>query len=121
MKWKPSIYMPKKYARIWLKVEDVRAERLQEITQEDAVLEGARSESFMTPHGLKRMWSMERPFPDSHTRCLPTARMAFAFYINRLHGGKNWNLKPSSLWDENPLVWIVEFSVISTTGRKFPA
>ena len=39
-KWKPSIHMPKEAARIWLKVTDVRAERLQEITAESALLEG---------------------------------------------------------------------------------
>lgn len=33
MKWKPSIHMPKEAARIWLKVTDVRVERLQEITE----------------------------------------------------------------------------------------
>ena len=38
--WKPSIHMPKEAARIWLKVTDVRAERLQEITAESALLEG---------------------------------------------------------------------------------
>ena len=35
-KWKPSIYMPKDAARIWLKVTDVRVERLQDMTDDDA-------------------------------------------------------------------------------------
>ena len=39
-KWKPSIHMPKEAARIWLKVTDVRVERLQEITEEQACVEG---------------------------------------------------------------------------------
>ena len=36
IKWKPSIHMPKEAARIWLKVTDVRVERLQEITEDGA-------------------------------------------------------------------------------------
>ena len=39
-KWKPSIHMPKEAARIFLKVTDVRAERLQDITQSSALAEG---------------------------------------------------------------------------------
>lgn len=40
-RWRPSIHMPKAAARIWLKVTDVRVERLQDITPEEAVREGA--------------------------------------------------------------------------------
>ena len=38
--WKPSIHMPKEAARIFLRVKDVRVERLQEITKQDAISEG---------------------------------------------------------------------------------
>ncbi len=40
-KWKPSIHMPKEAARIWLKVTDVRVERLQEMKPVDVIKEGA--------------------------------------------------------------------------------
>lgn len=40
MRWYPSIQMPREAARIWLKVTDVRVERLQEITESEAVKEG---------------------------------------------------------------------------------
>lgn len=43
--WKPSIHMPKEAARIWLKVTDVRVERLQEITEAQAQAEGIRGYS----------------------------------------------------------------------------
>src|SRR5690625_1774917 len=42
LKWRPSIFMPKNAARIWLQVKDVRVERLQDITEEDALSEGVR-------------------------------------------------------------------------------
>lgn len=38
--WHPSIHMPKEAARIWLKVTDVRVERLQDMTDDDAEAEG---------------------------------------------------------------------------------
>lgn len=41
-KWNPSIHMPKEAARIWLKVTNVRLERLQAMTEEDALKEGAK-------------------------------------------------------------------------------
>lgn len=40
--WYPSIHMPKEAARIWLKVTDVRVERLNDITDKDAEREGAQ-------------------------------------------------------------------------------
>ena len=39
-KWHPSIHMPKEAARIWLKVTDVRVERLQDITEDGCISEG---------------------------------------------------------------------------------
>lgn len=39
-KWKPSIFMPKDACRIYLKVKNVRVERLEDITKEDAINEG---------------------------------------------------------------------------------
>ena len=43
--WKPSIHMPKKAARIWLKVTDVRVEKLQGITNEQILKEGISQKS----------------------------------------------------------------------------
>ncbi len=39
-KWRPSIHMPKDAARIWLKVTSVRVERLRDITEKSAKMEG---------------------------------------------------------------------------------
>ncbi len=87
-KWHPSIHMPKEAARIWLKVTDVRVERLQEITSQGAWKEGARC-------------SCLYPVPDC-------AGNKTAFI-------EIWNstIKKSDLdrygWDANPWVWVIEF------------
>ena len=86
--WHPSIHMPKEAARIWLKVTDVRVERLQEITPQGAWKEGARC-------------SCLNPVPD----CAGN-KTAFV---------NIWNstIKKSDLdrygWDANPWVWVIEF------------
>ena len=86
-KWKPSIHMPKKAARIWLKVTDVRVERLQEITSEQISREGVEVEY---PHVLNG----------------EEKRYAFSTLWNS-------TIKKSDIdrygWDANPWVWVIEF------------
>ena len=56
-KWRPSIHMPKAAARIFLKVKDVRAERVQDITEEAARAEGCPSEYSLNPRGwFRSIW-----------------------------------------------------------------
>ena len=84
-KWKPSIHMPKEAARIWLKVTNVRVERLQEITEVQAQAEGCNS-------GLLT------------GAC--TARGQFEDLWNS-------TVKKSDIdrygWDANSYVWVIEF------------
>ena len=88
-KWKPSIHMPKEAARIWLKVTDVRVERLQEISAESALAEGA-DKYIHTNGGLDE-------------------NMTITSFI----GIWNSTIKKSDLgsygWDANPWVWVIEF------------
>lgn len=93
-KWTPSIHMPKEAARIWLKVTDVRAERLQDITEEQAKAEGCIDYHDKTGNGK---------FDDVLEFDL-TARDAFVDLWNS-------TLKKDSTdtWAHNPWVWVYEF------------
>lgn len=109
MKWHPSIHMPKEAARIWLKVTDVRAERLQEIDEDGVWDEGFR---FKPP-------CLTRVSADGHTCDLDGPCTSSIKYcdmtMGELFGRKLWNstLKKSDLdrygWDANPYVWVIEF------------
>lgn len=96
--WKPSIHMPKEAARIWLKVMNVRVERLQEITDEQAKREGIQYDE--CPTGFT--WKQET---DMHN-CYTTP-------IGAMQALWNSTIKKSDLdrygWDASPWVWVIEF------------
>jgi hypothetical protein len=87
-KWHPSIHMPKEAARIWLKVTDVRVERLQDITSEQICKEGVEVEE---PHVLNG----------------EEKRYAFSILWDS-------TIKKSELdrygWQANPWVWVISFT-----------
>lgn len=107
--WKPSLFMPKEAARIWLKVTDVRVERLQEIDEDGVWDEGFK---FKPP-------CLTRVSADGHTCELDGPCMSSIKYcdmtMGELFGRELWNstIKKSDLdrygWDANPWVWVVEF------------
>ena len=95
---RPSIHMPKEAARIWLKVTDVRVERLQEITDEQAKREGIQYDE--CPTGFT--WKQET---DMHN-CYTTP-------IGAMQALWNSTIRKSDIdrygWDANPWVWVIEF------------
>ena len=102
-RWHPSIHMPKDAARLFLRVKDVRAERLQDITDESAMEEGVRG--FFLGMGE----SGYAVSADSKT-----------FYEGPVGAFANlWNstIKPADMethgWRANPWVWVIEFERIS--------
>jgi len=83
-KWRPSIHMPKEAARIFLRVKTVRVERLQDITEEQAVKEGAKAYGPNNCSGT-------------------SARIAFAEIWDRTTRDNSYE------WRKNPWVWVIEF------------
>lgn len=85
-KWKPSIHMPKAAARIFLRVTSVRAERLRDMTEVDAIKEGSVDDAeygvgATALQNFKTIWNSTIR-PDQ-----------FKYYG----------------WNTNPYVWVIEF------------
>jgi len=84
--WCASIYMPKVAARLWLRLTDVRVERVQDITEADAVAEG------VTPCG-------------EHATLCPDHcyRNEFAVLWNSINAKRGYS------WVSDPWVWVLTF------------
>ena len=98
--WHPSIHMPKGAARIWLKVTNVRVERLQDITPKDAESEGVGN-LFYEDIGYS-----EKNYGTEVDPEYGIAKEQFAWLWES-------TIKKSDLdrygWDANPWVWVIKF------------
>jgi hypothetical protein len=94
-KWRPSIHMPRWASRLTLELTEVRVERLQDISEEDAIAEGMR------PLGKHDVFN-ECQYADAGFTP-SSAREAFEWIWNSING-------PNS-WSENPFVWCLSFKV----------
>lgn len=94
MPWKPSIHMPKAAARLFLRVKDVRMERLKDISIDDCKREG--------------IWDDYKTTSEAYHDALVNAAYPKCF-------AKLWDstVKPTDRnkhgWDANPWVWVIEF------------
>ena len=95
-KWKPSIHMPRWASRITLEVTDVRIERLREITESDALAEGA-----FDPSIGEIAWAE----PMGLARHICPAVNAFAALWADIHGWASWR--------ENPWVCAISFERVT--------
>lgn len=114
MPWRPSIHMPREAARIFLRVTDVRAERLQDITEDDVCDEGA--EPIISCH---RKYCVYNQYGVQGEMCWNTdfackdcpEHSSYA----ELFGEEVWNktIKKSDMdnygWSANPWVWVIKF------------
>lgn len=99
-RWRSPIFMPRGFSRIDLEVVSVRAERLQEITEEDAEREGV--ERF---HDRFPNFSLEQTLTTGEVAADSPYRSGYAVAWDELNADK-------ATWKSNPWVWRIEFRVI---------
>lgn len=90
--WRPSIHMPRWASRILLEITDVRVERLNAISEEDARAEGIIDGGCL---------NCGEPEPCGCANPDPDATDAFAYLWQSIYGQENWNA--------NPWVWVISF------------
>lgn len=90
IKWRASLHMPKDAARIFLKVTDVKVEKLHDITED-----GAEKEmSFELMQGLCAGFTGDY-------------KTAFEILWDNIYKDKGYG------WEKNPFVWVIEFEIIN--------
>lgn len=92
VKWRPSIFMPYEAARIFLKVRNVRVEKLHDIDEFDAIREGIEKGGYDD----YKYWNYLKDV----SNCL-SPKDSFKTLWQKINGQDSWN--------ENPFVWVIEF------------
>lgn len=91
MKWRPSIFMPRRHSRITLEIVSVRVERLQDIKPEDCIAEGCTG-----GHGSISGYGYSA-----------TEKEHFRNLWESINGPESW--------EANPWVWVVEFKRVEAS------
>lgn len=103
-------YMKQEHSRITLEITDIKVERLQDISKEDAIKEGATFRPYCHGYANKdNGWSMDwskvgKTLSESDV-CLGSAQYAFGNFWNATHK------KVEHKWEANPFVWVIDFKI----------
>lgn len=112
--WRPSIFMPRAFSRILLEITEVRVERVQDISEEDAIAEGIQSEYMIVGVNCNggrhaedqalRFFVHDTPDESDQFEC---AGDAFASLWDSINAKRGFG------WDVNPFVWAISFRRIA--------
>jgi len=100
-KWKPSIFMPKEACRIFLKVTNVRVERLKDISEEDAIAEGIQPITAHNDPNRILGWHDYMVNPKYGFNTFFDPRESFFSLWESINGKESL--------DANPWVWVYDF------------
>lgn len=100
VKWKPSIHMPRIACRILLKITAVRVERLQDISDDQAIAEGIERDS-----ANPTLWRRGQLHGDQNiVQMTGFPKLAFRSIWEAIKGHESWAA--------NPWVWVIEFKLV---------
>ena len=97
LRWKNKMFMPADKARFFIRITKVRCERLQDITEEDAIAEGIEKVCDYGTTGYKLYTQPDAAFSDID------AVWSYESLWESINGKGSWDL--------NPWIWIYEFQL----------
>lgn len=105
MRWKPSIHMPRLASRIQLEIENIRVERLHDISEQDAIAEGVERWTVGMDKQPESGWWRDYSYTDEEAAAgyppLLSAKDSFRTLWESINGAGSWDL--------NPWVWAISF------------
>lgn len=104
--WRPSIHMPRSASRITLEIAGVRVERLQDISEQDAIAEG------VTPYAIYGGKVASWKGTPGMIGAYETAREAFRGLWDSINAERGLG------WSANPWVWVIEFQRVARTTTE---
>lgn len=115
-KWTPSIHMPRWACRLVLPLVSVRVERVQDITEEDAIAEGVPHNSdrpidkswcaACCGHGIVERFALGMVSVDDCSECNSAKKLFRNIWIS-IYG--------QELWDANPWVWVAQWERVEVS------
>lgn len=102
--WKPNLFMPKDACRLFLEVVEVRVERLNDISEQDAIDEGIQLEGSNIPGYPYKLYSGFKNGHLTHSGVASTAIRSYQSLWESING--------KGSWAENPFVWVVKYKRI---------
>lgn len=107
-RWRPPRFMPRWASRITREIKDVRVERVQDISEEDAKAEGVTSDILF---GFGYSGFPNSPLTDERNPAVKKGdlfyglRGAFAYLWNSINAKRGYD------WHKNSWVWVLEFEI----------
>src|SRR6185312_12182689 len=109
-KWKPSIFMPRNRSRLTLEITAIRVERLQDISEQDALADGIQT--FSKDGQLKKYWPCDPVDGEMKCKWVDLPRSAIKAYQSLWE-----SINGAGSWDNNAWVWVIEFKKVLTAKQ----
>lgn len=106
-RWRSPRYMSRRLSRCTLQVTELRVQRLQDITDEDAIAEGCHQRVLESGGAMLGSWGYELNAPPG--QWMESPRLAYANAWNRINGARRPRRPGTYPWDLNPWVWAISF------------